>query len=222
MKVIEDFGLPFTLRGLEAGACLSAISFLLGLGAVTWLPDEVHMWKSFPIPRMLAILIIPIVSFSFSLFLSFITSCDPRLASQSTTSSAAIAAVIALPCLFAVPLEIFVIWAASTGHISTIPFVLLASLLDFALAAIFKHVEPNYVVGIRSLWTLRNSEVWHDTHFFACCIFAVFGVVGVVLVFFVPPGLWQLLVIGGLFFAPPALSVLYSYLIREEAQYIVR
>ncbi|KAG0559830.1 hypothetical protein M758_10G127200 [Ceratodon purpureus] len=214
--------MAFILRGLEAGACLSAIAFLLGLAAVTWLPDELHMWQSFPIPRMLAILIIPVIAFAFSLFLSLITSCDPRLASQSTTSGAAIAAVIALPCLFAVPLEILIVYAGSTGHLGTAPFVILACLLDFALCAIFKYVEPNYVVGIRCLWTLRNDHVWADTHFFASCIFLVTGVVGLVLVFFVPPGLWQLLVIAGLFFAPTAISVLYSYIIREEAQYIVR
>lgn len=214
--------MAFILRGLEAGACLSAIAFLLGLAAVTWLPDELHMWKSFPIPRMLAILIIPVIAFSFSLFLSLITSCDPRLASQSTASGAAIAAVIALPCLFAIPLETLIVYAASTGHLGTIPFVILACLLDFALCAVFKYVEPNYVVGIRCLWTLRNEHVWADTHFFASYIFALSGIAGIVLVFFVPPGLWQLLVIAGLFFLPTALSVLYSYIIREDAQYIVR
>ena len=214
--------MTFILRGLEAGACLSTVAFLLGLGAVTWLPDELHIWQSFPIPRMVAILIIPVIAFAFSVFLSLITSCDPRLASQSTTSAAAIAAVIALPCFFAIPLEALIVSAASTGHITTVPFVIIACLLDFALCAVFKYVEPNYVVGIRCLWTLRNDQVWADTHFFASYIFAVSGVAGIVLVFFVPPGLWQLLVIAGLFFVPTAISVLYAYIIREEAQYIVR
>lgn len=212
----------FVRGGLEVGACLSAVAFLLGLAAVSWLPDELHMWESFPIPRMLAILIIPLMAFSFSLLLSLITSCDPRLASQSTSSGAAIAAVIGLPCLFAVPLEILVVVASSTGHLSTVPFVLLACLLNFALSAVFKYVEPNYVVGIRDVWTLQSNQVWEETHFFASGAFAVFGVVGIVLVFFVPSGLWQFLLIAGLFFVPTALSILYSYMVREDAQYIVR
>lgn len=213
----------FVRGGLEAGAFFSTIAFLVGLASISWLPDELHMWGSFPIPRMVAILIIPLVAFAFALFLSLIASCDPRLASHSAPSgAAAIAAVIALPCLFAVPLEIIVIVASSRGHLGTAPFVLLACLLDFALSAVFKYVEPNFVVGIRDLWTLQSNEVWEETHFFASCAFAVSGVVGIVLVFFVPSGLWHLLIIAGLFFAPTALSVLYSYAIREDAQYIVR
>jgi len=212
----------FIRGGLEAGACLSTVAFLLGLASVSWLPDDIHMWESFPIPRMLAILIIPLAAFCVSLFLARIASCDPRLASQSATSGAAIAAAIALPCLFAVPLELLVIVASSRGHVSTVPFVLLACLLEFALGGVFKFVEPNYVVGIRDVWTLQSEQVWEETHFFASSAFAVTVVVGVVLVFFVPSGLWQLLLIAGLFLVPTALSILYSYIVREDAQYIVR
>lgn len=198
-------------------------SYLLGLAAVSWLPDELHVWDSFPISRMMAVLIIPLISFLFALFLALIISCDPRVASHSTTSGAAMAGVIALPCLLSIPVEILVIVAAtSDSHVSTVPVVLLACLLDLALSVVFRFVEPNYVVGIRDLWTLQSSQVWEETHYLASYAFAVAGVLGVVLVFFVPQGLWQLLLVAGLFFLPTTLSILYSYIIREDAQYIVR
>jgi uncharacterized membrane protein len=214
----------FIARGVEAGACVATVAFLLGLAAVSWLPDELHVWDSFPISRMMAVLIIPLISFFFSLFLALIISCDPRVASHSTTSGAAMAGVIALPCLLAIPVEILVIVAATSKnhHVGTVPVMLLACLLDFALSAVFRFVEPNYVVGIRDLWTLQSSQVWEETHFLASYAFAVAGVLGLVLVFIVPQGLWQLLVVAGLFVLPTALSILYSYTIREDAQYIVR
>ena len=37
---------------------------------------------------------------------------------------------------------------------------------------VFRHVEPNYVVGIRDLWTLQSACVWEDTHFVALVAFA--------------------------------------------------
>lgn len=212
----------FVRGGLEGGALLSAIAFLIGLASLSWLPDEVHMWSSFPIPRLLAILIVPLVSLCFSLLLALLTSFDPRLASQSTTSGAALAVVIALPCLLAIPLEVLVIVGAIRGHVGTVPFVLVACLLELALGAVFQFVEPNHVVGIRVVWTLQSEQVWEETHFFASYAFGVAGVVGVVLVFFVPSGLWQWVLIAGLFSVPAALATVYSYLIREDARYMVR
>lgn len=214
----------FVTRGLEVGAVLSTTSFLAGLATVAWLPDTVQLWGNIPIPRMLAILLIPVLAMTTSLFLALISSCDPYSPSQSSTSGAAIAAVVALPPLFALPLQAIALWAALTNHpIGTAPFAVLASLLAFVLAIVFRHVEQNYVVGIRDLWTLRSTRVWDDTHFVASLAFIAAGSAGIVLVFFVPQGIWQVVLIAGLFGVPTALSVLYSYLIREDQyQYIVR
>jgi hypothetical protein len=59
-------------------------------------------------------------------------------------------------------------------------------LLIFAFAMVFKHMEQNYVVGIRGLWTLQRAHMWEDTHFVVSVAFAATNDAGIVLVFFVP------------------------------------
>lgn len=73
-----------------------------------------------------------------------------------------------------------------TNHpVGTSPLAVLVSLLAFALAAVFRHVEQNYVVGIRNMWTIQSTCMWEDTHFVASVVFAMANGVGIVLVFFV-------------------------------------
>lgn len=59
------------------------------------------------------------------------------------------------------------------------------SLLALSLVVVFRHVEQNYVVGIRNMWTLQSMHMWKDTHFVASVAFGVASGVGIVLVFYV-------------------------------------
>jgi hypothetical protein len=59
--------------------------------------------------------------------------------------------------------------------------------------------------------------VWENTHFFLALVaFAVTSGADIVLVFFVPLGMWQNVLIVGLFGVPTSLSILYFYLIEED------
>lgn len=41
----------------------------------------------------------------------------------------------------------------------------------------FKVIQPNYFIGIRTPWTLENSEVWKATHLFAGKLWFVGGII---------------------------------------------
>lgn len=53
-------------------------------------------------------------------------------------------------------------------------FALIGVLL-MILGNYFKVIQPNYFIGIRTPWTLENSEVWKATHAFAGKIWLIGG-----------------------------------------------
>ena len=115
------------------------------------------------------------------------SSCDPHLRGHHCNH------VALPPLLFMLPLQATMLWMTVTNRpIGSAPLVMLVSLLAFALAAMFKHVDQNYVVGICNMWTFQSTCMWEDTHFVALVMFAMADGVGNMLVFFVPQGVWQL------------------------------
>jgi uncharacterized membrane protein len=155
-----------------------------------------------------------------TLMVALIVSCDPLIATQDLSSRAAVAATIAVPSVFSLPIQIILLWATWSDHkVGTTPFTVLASILLIILGFVFNYIEQNHVVGIRDLWTLQSAHVWEETHALASKMFAVTGVVGIVLAFFVPGGFWQEMLIVALFLIPSIAAVIYSFIIREDAQY---
>lgn len=50
----------------------------------------------------------------------------------------------------------------------------------------FQTIRPNYFVGIRTPWTLENEDVWKKTHKTAGKIWMAFGILAIILAFFLP------------------------------------
>jgi uncharacterized membrane protein len=38
------------------------------------------------------------------------------------------------------------------------------AILFYIVGIMFKYVEPNLSIGIRTPWTIANDDVWHKTH----------------------------------------------------------
>lgn len=73
-------------------------------------------------------------------------------------------------------LALFVIFSSKSQSISSPNFVfVLIGILFIALGNYFKVIQPNYFLGIRTPWTLENSEVWKLTHVFAGKLWFVGG-----------------------------------------------
>ena len=63
---------------------------------------------------------------------------------------------------------------------------------------------------------LKRRCVGEHQFFLALVAFAVAGGADIVLMFFVLHGVWQIVLIVGLFGVPTSLSILYFYLIQED------
>lgn len=57
-------------------------------------------------------------------------------------------------------------------------------ILFIFIGRLLGHVEPNWVVGIRTYWTLKNPVVWVRTHQRAALLFKILGLVYIAAAFF--------------------------------------
>ncbi|MEG2101422.1 MAG: SdpI family protein [Flavobacterium sp.] len=65
-------------------------------------------------------------------------------------------------------LALFIIYISKNQTFSNLNLMyVLIGVLLMALGNYFKVIQPNYFIGIRTPWTLENSEVWKATHVFA-------------------------------------------------------
>lgn len=209
-----------TTNALQIAGAMSLTTLAAGLGAWVWLPEHIQYWGTPVMPKEVGIILIPVLGIVLTLVGALVVSCDPLCAVQDSSSRAAICGAIILPSLFSLPLQVIVLWAALTNHeLGSTPLVFLFSILMLILGIVFNYVEQNHVVGVRDVWTLQSARVWEDTHALASKIFALAGVVGIVLVWFIPGGFWQMIFVCNLGLIPSLIAVIYSYVIREDAQY---
>lgn len=89
-------------------------------------------------------------------------------------------------------------------------------LLYIFIGGLMKHAKRNYMIGIRTPWTLSNEKVWDDTHRLGAKLFRGAGVIALAGVFFPNISMWFVLI--------PAIGIsvivlVYSYVrfAREES-----
>ena len=73
--------------------------------------------------------------------------------------------------------------------------------------------QRNYMIGIRTPWTLANDEVWERTHTLGGKLFKASGLIAILGVFFPSQVIWFMLVpiLGS-----TAVSLVYSYVIYRQ------
>lgn len=93
----------------------------------------------------------------------------------------------------------FILYVAKNSNFSNpnLNFAL-AGLLLMVLGNYFKVIQPNYFIGIRTPWTLENTEVWKITHVFAGKLWFTGGLI---------------ILIGALVFTSGSFSVIFISII---------
>jgi uncharacterized membrane protein len=171
-------------------------------------------------PKEVGIILIPVLGIVLTLMLALVVKCDPLCENLDSSSQAAMSVIVMSPSLFSPVLQVIVLWAAFTEHsLGITPVAFLFSVFLVILGGSFNYVEQNHVVGIRDPWTLASAHVWEEVHCLATKLFMLAGLVGMVAVWFIPPGLWQLILMGAITLVPLIICSVYSFLIREDAQY---
>jgi uncharacterized membrane protein len=209
-----------TGNSLQIAGATSLASLAAGLGCWLWLPDKIEFWGSITMPKEVGIILIPVLGIVLTLMLALVVKCDPLCENLDSSSQAAMSVIVMSPSLFSPVLQVIVLWAAFTEHsLGITPVAFLFSVFLVILGGSFNYVEQNHVVGIRDPWTLASAHVWEEVHCLATKLFMLAGLVGMVAVWFIPPGLWQLILMGAITLVPLIICSVYSFLIREDAQY---
>ena len=134
-----------------------------------------RFWGVFFVPLML-------------LFLWLVFTIVPRIApGKSATGKGAkrVGAFIIVLFLFFIAIQFQVIqWNLGNQIPFSVTVPLGLGILFIAIGMMLGAVEPNWVVGIRTYWTLKNRVVWEQTHQRASLLFRILGIIYIVSVFF--------------------------------------
>lgn len=96
----------------------------------------------------------------------------------------------------------------NSGNITSFMFLMM-SLLFLVLGNIMPKFKPNYMMGIRTPWTLANETVWYKTHRFIGKIWFIGGILFFIGIF-LPPS-WIPIFLGCIIGYLIILPITYSY-----------
>ena len=86
--------------------------------------------------------------------------------------------------------------------------------LFLVIGSQFGKVQRNYLLGIRTPWTLASDDTWNRTHKVGSKLFMLAGLVLLASSLIEPPLVWTLPIVFALLLFP----VLYSYFIHRKAR----
>ena len=79
--------------------------------------------------------------------------------------------------IFITLLSVYILYATSAGAMAGPNFLYIITGVFFAVFGNYMQtVRPNYFVGIRTPWTLENTDVWKSTHRLGGRVFMVGGI----------------------------------------------
>ena len=81
------------------------------------------------------------------------------------------------------------------------------------IGVMVRHAKRNYLIGIRTPWTLANEEVWDRTHRLGGWIFTGAGVLSFAGIFFPDQAIWILL---GALLVAVVVTVIYSWWVFQK------
>lgn len=153
---------------------------------------QVDGWGSKHSP---ALFLVPSINCFFAVLLFLTLRIDPRLRKLEGDASASVPRTLKVIRLGVTALfggiAVWLILAAASGVSSpaAMPQVLQVGVgaVILVLGNLMGKIRPNYLIGIRTPWTLESKEVWTKTHRFGGRLMVVVGLLMILLCFVVPP-----------------------------------
>jgi uncharacterized membrane protein len=165
--------------------------------------------------RFEAAFLLPIILFAAGLMLVYLPYLDP-LRRNIEQFKAAYYQFIVIFILFFLVVHGMVLGSNLGLKINLTRLIAPAvGLLYFFIGGLMKHAKRNYMIGIRTPWTLSNDKVWDDTHRLSAKLFRISGVIALAGFFFPTASMWFVIIpAAGVTLA----ALVYSYIrfIQEE------
>lgn len=179
---------------------------------------EPDRWTSNPMELFL----LPVLNVGMAFIPTLVAALDPKLRAQTpeqrrTTLRAVRGITLALH-LFFCGVILFMIAAILGIHMNLTVAVELGSLLLIAyLGNVMAKLQPNYLVGIRTPWTLEDPDIWRRTHRLGGIVMVVTALLLALLLFLLPPG-WYIGVMLTALIVMALIPIGYSYLLYRCQQ----
>lgn len=137
-------------------------------------------------PKLIGVLLLPLLCAAIWLGLSVLPKIDPRRESYARFEGTYIRFMMALVTFFTF-IHVMVMFSAASGDLigSNIIMVGVGILLAF-IGNELPRVPPTYFVGIRTPWTLADDRVWRKTHRVGGRMFFAGGVMIALAALFLP------------------------------------
>ena len=206
---------------------VSLVMWLITVGMSVWgyvtLPD-VPMVVHFAIdgtpngymPRDMALVFGPALCLGLLiLLLGLLPAIMPKNASIDRSATAYGIVVLATLGVLTVTHALLVFRAAGLGIDETRVILSAVGILFMIIGNYLPKTRRNWLMGVRTPWTLSDERVWDKTHRFAGPLFMLCGAV-VVVAAFVVPITWRVAVLIVAVAIPAAASVVYSYLAARK------
>ncbi len=162
--------------------------------------------------------ILTVVSIGLYFLMRYVPHLDPRLNQASLSEHYPKLILMVLTFLGAIHLLIIrsaMEQMAGTVFINLVfvgVFLLLAGMGNY-----LNTIKSNYFVGIRTPWTLESETVWRKTHQAGAKLFFATGIIGALVVVWLPE-LWKIIWTIALIFATVGWIFAYSYRIYQQEQ----
>ena len=167
-------------------------------------------------PRDVALVMMPAISLGLLILLLWLLpAIMPKNASIERSAGAYGMVVLATLGVLTVTHTILVFRAAGLAIDETRITLSAVGVLFMIIGNYLPKTRKNWLMGVRTPWTLSDERVWDKTHRFAGPLFMLCGAV-VVLAAFVVPITWRLGVLIVAVAIPAAASVVYSYLAARK------
>lgn len=200
---------------------------LIGLAILTWLtlPDldryPIHWNLAGEADRfasrnaVLAVLMImPITQIAMAVLLYFLPKIEPlRQNFEESRAAYNTIWIVVMAFLTIVGAMICLIYKAETAlSLQWLAFGI--SLVFIGIGNVLGKVRQNYLLGIRTPWTLSSELSWEKTHRVGSRLFVLAGIIGLLLAVFIPEKALAGVIV--VILVVTILCVIYSYIVWKE------
>lgn len=160
--------------------------------------------------KLEGLFLLPAFTLAIAALFAFVPLIEPRQ-TNLLRSAKAYTLIVAGVMLLMLCLHVSIVMIAFDKAINVyrIIFVFMGFLF-MVMGNVMGKIRSNFMVGVRTPWTLSSELSWNKTHRLAGRLFAALGLVAVLVAAMAPTAYIDLVVIGGLVIVA-AVTIVYSY-----------
>jgi uncharacterized membrane protein len=198
------------------------IGFIIGAALYGQMPDPMAShWNAAgvadgTVSRFWGVFLIPVISLGVMLLFLVIPLIDPLRANIQKFKGYYYGFATIFLVYFLYIYILTMLWNMDMRFDMTKALMPAIGILFIVVGVMIRKSKRNYMVGIRTPWTLSSDEVWERTHKLGGWLFIGAGIVTGILAIFLTSAIFWVMI--GLILAVTAFTMVYSYVIYKQLE----